>query len=509
MCSLITERYADKIKGVLSCFDRIVIQGTLPNIGHAHGMTAYLYAHHIRIFDYTQFAEPFRDQIRENAERLATKNGLEVEFVRDHEQRKDDLMGKIIRERGDRPGLVAILSAMEACPTYKPWHDKETGENYVKPDQGRCLHYYFYFIDEELGLCYVRVPTWCPFRLQIYFNGHNWLAAQLRKRRIDFTQVENAFVDIEDWEKAQALADGLKVNRIHRLLDRFARQYCPAVRHFGVQYHWSIMQVEYATDIVFRRQADLQAVYGTLTRTAIHTVKPDNVATFLSRKLHANYEDELGNDFHTRIEGTRIKHHMGSASIKMYDKFAMILRIETTTNDVSFFKHYREVEQRDGTRTMKWAQMRKNIYSLAPLRDLLLAANRRYLEFISSIDDTSAGVRHLNKISKTVVEKERSYRGFNFFDDDDAKLFEIIARGEFNISGFQNKNLRRFLQDKTCEQVSRILKRLRMHGLIKQIRSTYKYYLTKLGRRVLAAGIKLRELMLIPALASPLATENA
>ena len=35
--------------------------------------------------------------------------------------------------------------------------------------------YYFYFIDEDYGLCYLRVPTWAPFRLQFYCNAHNWL----------------------------------------------------------------------------------------------------------------------------------------------------------------------------------------------------------------------------------------------------------------------------------------------------------------------------------------------
>jgi hypothetical protein len=85
------------------------------------------------------------------------------------------------------------------------------------------------------------------------------------------------------------------------------------------------------------RQADLQAIYDRL-RAAIHTVKPDNIATFLGRKLNGNYQDEMGNRFNTRIEGTRIKHSMGPVSIKMYDKFRLILRIETTVVNVSFFK---------------------------------------------------------------------------------------------------------------------------------------------------------------------------
>jgi hypothetical protein len=91
----------------------------------------------------------------------------------------------------------------------------------------------------------------------------------------------------------------------------------------------------------------------------------------------AEYQDEMGNNFNTRIEGTRIKHSMGAVSVKMYDKFGLILRIETTVNDVSFFKHYREVEHRDGTKSKKMAAMKKSIYSLSPLKQMLFSANHR------------------------------------------------------------------------------------------------------------------------------------
>jgi hypothetical protein len=58
------------------------------------------------------------------------------------------------------------------------------------------------FLDEEPGLGYVRVPTWLPCRLQIYFNGHGWVASILRRRKIDFQIMDNAFVEIADWERA-------------------------------------------------------------------------------------------------------------------------------------------------------------------------------------------------------------------------------------------------------------------------------------------------------------------
>ncbi|AJY75602.1 hypothetical protein [Paenibacillus beijingensis] len=98
--------------------------------------------------------------------------------------------------------------------------------------------------------------------------------------------------------------------------------------------------------------------------TAIHSVKPENIATFLGQKLHGNYEGEICIRFNKRILGTRIKHQMGAVSIKMYDKSGNVLRIETMVNDVSQFKHSREVQQRDGTVTQKVAPMKKNIYSL-------------------------------------------------------------------------------------------------------------------------------------------------
>jgi hypothetical protein len=65
---------------------------------------------------------------------------------------------------------------------------------------------------------------------------------------------------------------------------------------------------------VFRRQSDLQGLYGELIGTAIHTVKADDIATFLGKKLNGNYQGEMGNRYHMRIEGTRVRHSMGMSS---------------------------------------------------------------------------------------------------------------------------------------------------------------------------------------------------
>ena len=505
MASLV-ERHADDVLGVLSCWDRVIVHGTLPGFGYSAGMTSYLKAHGIRIFDYTKFAEPLRDQIRSNAERLAEENGVEIQFLRKSNIRKETIVDKILAERGGEPGLVCILSVMEACQSYKPWHDKKTHETFLRPDSGKCLHYYFYFIDPKYGLCYLRVPTWCPFRLQFYFNGHNRLATALDKAGLEYELVDNAFVAIDDFDKAQKLADGLDVRELHSLLDRYARKCCPVIKQLGAGYHWSIMQIEYATDVVFRDRNALAPLYEAISRTAIHAVKPEHVATFLGRRLTGNFSAELGNDFNTRIQGTRIRHQMGPATIKMYDKFGRVLRIETTTNDVSFFKHHRNVEQRDGSTVFKLAPLKKSIYSLGDLRQLVAATNRRYLQFISALEDPTVGTKILDKISKPEHDGDRTYKGFNFFSDDDRNLLLALVRGEHEITGFRHFDLQHRLPRLSSGQISRQLKRLRVHGLIKRIGRRYKYYVTALGRRAVITGLKLRELFVLPQLVASVPT---
>jgi predicted transcriptional regulator len=310
--------------------------------------------------------------------------------------------------------------------------------------------------------------------------------------------LDNSFDSISDPAKAQDLADSMSVEKIHRRLEELTGKFCPVYREFNLRYHWNVMQAEYSTDIVFKRQKDLQSIYGELVSTAIHSIKPDNISTFLGRKLSPLYQGEMGNSYNVRMEGSRIKHSMGSVSIKMYDKFAKILRIETTANDISFFKHYREVVHRDGTTSNEMARLKKGIYSLGYLADTLKSVNRRYIEFISAFDSRDVGRKKLESIGRPVTENNRKYKGFNFFSEDDMTILLAILRGEFNISGFRNKNIKLLLK-MNAAKVSRLIKRLRVHGLIKKAASSYKYYLTKLGKETIVMALKIKEMVIIPA----------
>jgi hypothetical protein len=502
MAQALVQRYESRMHGVLSCYDRMVMTGTLPGVCYAAGMTAFLYSKGIRIFDYARFAEPLRDAVRTRAQELSESAGIQIEHIRKDHIRKEDVVAKVLERRGDHPGLVHVISAMEACQSYRPWHDKASGKTFLKPDSGKCLHYYFYFMDPVVGLCYLRVPTWCPFRLQFYCNGHGWLARKLKSKRIDFAMADNAFVRLGNWAGAQSLADGLKPDQLHRVLDRYAKLCCPVQVAIGQRYHWSLMQVEYSTDLVFRSGDSLAPLYEQLSREAVLSVKAEQVANFLGKKITPQLAQEIGSRFATRIEGTCIKHRLGKAQVKMYDKVGRVLRIETTINDVSFFKHHRKVEHRDGPASRELAPLKKSIYSLIDLREILLGCNQRYLEFLSAIEDHSDGQRALSRLTEDRRDEGRPLKGLNFFKRSDQALLRTLQRPEFNIHGMRRADLAAHLPAWTAPALSRQLKRLRLLGLIKRVTGTYRYYLTRLGRAAIAAACSFTELHIVPALAA-------
>jgi hypothetical protein len=501
MTSALEDRYDDRIAGVLSCYDRVVITGTLPTVCYADGMTRFLHTRGIQIFKYPEFAMTLRERVREQVASVVAEAGVTIEHIAKSHIRKEEVVAKVLERRGDHPGLVHVLSAMEACPSYRPWHDKQSHKTFLRPDTGKCLHYYFYFMDADLGLVYLRVPTWAPFRLQFYCNGHSWLARRLTAEGIAFTMADNAFVRVGDWQRAQEMADGLSPDRLHRVLDRYAALCCPVLDVFGQSYHWSLMQVEYATDLVFRSATTLRPLYDQFVRESVLNVKAEQVANFLGRKITPQLAQEVGSQFSTRIEGTCVKHRFGSASVKMYDKFGCVLRIETTTNDVSFFKHHRKVEHRQGPATRGLAPVKKSIYSLIDLREILFGCNRRYLEHLSALDDFSAGVRALDRVTRPRTVDDKTVKGINFFDPTDKALLQALQDPRVNIAGLRRGDLIPELDHLTPKRLSRQLRRLRDIGVIKRVRGTYRYYLTRMGRAAAAALCRVTESIIIPAMA--------
>ena len=190
---------------------------------------------------------------------------------------------------------------------------------------------------------------------------------------------------------------------------------------------------------MFKSAEILMPLYDCLSRQSVLAADAPRVASFLGKKITPALAQEIGSRLSTRIEGRCIKHSMGAASVKVYDKFSRVLRIETTVNDVSFFKHHRKVEHRDGHSTRELAGLKKSIYSLIDLREILLGCNQRYVAFLGSLHDTSAGQRDLQRLSqpRVTVSAEQTVKGLNFFNPAEHRPLQTLQHGEFSIYGWR------------------------------------------------------------------------
>src|SRR5580692_738317 len=103
MSQSLTERYDERIAGVLSCYDRVVITGTLPGVCYADGMARYLKANGVRIFDYPQFAMTLRDRVRDRAASLAAEAEVTIEHINKSHVRKEAVVARVLEQRGEHP----------------------------------------------------------------------------------------------------------------------------------------------------------------------------------------------------------------------------------------------------------------------------------------------------------------------------------------------------------------------------------------------------------------------
>ncbi|MBC8185228.1 hypothetical protein H8E88_29395 [candidate division KSB1 bacterium] len=330
----------------------------------------------------------------------------------------------------------------------------------------------------------------------------------MSQAKIDYQKDDNCFTWISDLSKAQEFADDLNVSQLRALFDSWAEKYVPVLKQlqkkWQISYHWSIRQIEYAKDIIFKSQYKLESIYEQLLQYCVLSVLPKDIMSFLGKKLSGPQAGRIETSCKKTYLGYRIKHKNGAVTIKIYNKAGNVLRIEITINNVSEFKVYREVHQRDGQIVTKLTNMKKSIYSLEHVVRIGNAAINRYLDFLSNMENNNQGFDELRQLTERKTENNKNYKGFNPLNREDSLIFQELINGSFVANGFTNKDIKSVLsktltnQNWNTAKVSRLFRRLKVFGLIKKVHRTYKYFLTDKGRLLIALCVKLRNLTAIP-----------
>jgi hypothetical protein len=115
-------------------------------------------------------------RVKQHGIDLAKKEGRPFQYVQE-KTRKDDLAKEIATRDKIDAGLIVVFSVLEPCRTFSFRFEK--GKPFVQSARRKCLFLYFYFIDRDFGLIHVWLQTWFPLQIQVYVNGHEWLARRL------------------------------------------------------------------------------------------------------------------------------------------------------------------------------------------------------------------------------------------------------------------------------------------------------------------------------------------
>ena len=223
--------------------------------------------------------------------------------------------------------------------------------------------------------------------------------------------------------------------------------------------------------------------------------------TFLGRKLTGHFLGDVGHNYRRRPPGARIRHRLKGNVIKMYNKHGRILRVETVINDPAEFKVRRRGTRR-GRRITDWFPMRKGVANLYRYAEVSRAANRRYLDALAVVDDPAPAHKQIHALAQPVRHRDRSYRGFNPACRDDVRLFAAVMRGEHLLKGFANRDVRRHLclttrnkaeSRRQAARVSRLLKRLHVHGLIAKIQRSRRWRVTHKGHTLITMVLMLHD----------------
>ena len=502
--------HGQRITGELTMFDRMIFKGHLTKLYHPGGVRVFLWNQGVPLTGFGAWAKSATEALCVHAQRMAEEAGrpfvyLEKNTTRDSGQTKEDLARKIAERDGVTEGLVCILRIVEPCSSFDLRRNHATHQLEVVPRQRKCVHHYFYFIDPEFGFIHIRLQTWLPFQIQVYINGREWLARQLDAAGIGYLRDHNALLRVDDLEAASDLCEHFAHRAWPRLLDALARRvnlHLPAIKKAGFGgYYWVLDQAEVATDVMFRDRRSLLEVLPDLIRHASLNLSSVDVLRFLGRKLHPSLAAEVVTDTKRRPEGWRVKHRLARNSIKVYDKVS-VLRIETTINNPREFRVLRVVTTPQG-RQRRWCEMNKGVANMWRYFQVGIGANHRYLDALAAAPLKGEGVAALDALCRSRTRDGRHHARFNPLSPADRALFRAVLAGGHTIVGFRNADLvaRLYPRPPTdtadahrrCARVSRLIAKLRGHGLVAKVPRARLYRPSRYGYRVMTAALQLHD----------------
>ncbi len=494
----VKEVLSDKITLDIECVDRVYLNGYVKYLQMPGGVVNFIREQKGWPIPSPQMLRKMSTAFREAVERFAAEQGLEIVTFEKGDDKQTIAQAHLARFEG-KSGVVLIGKAQEKASAFKGrradrgtkvWFEYSRQSVYV-------THYYFYILDEEFGLFFIKVCTYLPFEVKVCFNGHEWAKQQLHKEGIGFEALSNGFLSCDDPARLQAICHQLNAEEIQALFDRWVEQLpwplTTEEQAAGYGHQLSIWQIEISRTQVFADPEQGRALIEYLIRDNLDLGRPDRVSLIFERRVTKRTPSE----FHTRVirEGVlpsiriRYKH----SALKQYFKDGRALRTEMMINNAKDF------------------DVNRGLINFSTLVELGRQFNSRLLEQERISQDCFLPLDEMRRLGQsTVTENDQRASALRFGDQRVMALLAALARFAHIPSEVTNKTLRQSVaqllgvrqEAYSSAKMSYDLRRLRLKGLIVRIPHSHRYVLTELGVKVVIFFTKLYERLFRPGLAA-------
>lgn len=495
------QRFSDCIKGTISGFDRIVFKGSFRHLMFPKGVSAFLLSKGVLNKCYKDWMMTQSQTLIRSAQELALeKTGESIRPFRTDE-RKEETAHCAQIQREIKEGLIGVWSAVESCYSFKARYDEQAGFPQIGSYATKCKHLYFYFDHPVYGFMSVRLQTWFPYSIQIALNGREWLRRSLDRKGVDYIVHGNKFLYLSDYELAQQELSRQVETPFQAVLDPFVQLVFPDKKEILgtlAQYYWSLWQSEWATDYIFESPQHLQPLTDHLLRHAWMSGNSERVLRYMGKPLrpdgqpHPLANPELISRLSEWYDGKRVRHWLNQNSVKVYNEHNL-LRIETTINNPNDFRVWRHTENQTDTPKKRMA-MRKGIADIPQRAQVSADINRRVSEQLASTEQTTPIKEHLISLTQPLQKNGRQTRALDLFGKD-RELLMALADPSIALNGITNKNLQHRLKDSSWAhgksgkalsgRISRHLRILRAHGILRKMPNQNRYTLTAKGQQLI------------------------
>jgi hypothetical protein len=482
---LFTQLFGNFIAFVYHCFDRIVISGYLTALYRPEGVANFF--HMVvgipviskevlsqRTADYQTWVEAF-----------ARNHHIPIEWAEKGVRKEDYVLPQQRRMvKNDRYGVYFIFKSMEKGPTYRvtvpKYPTKDPNYRILARQRSRFTHYYFYIRDETLGPMVMRVASFLPFQTTYYLNGHSFIEQELTRKRIGFRKNDNAFLAVDNVAALQAAADRLSPDIIRQRLDYWTfllgPKFAPKERGLiSLSRFYAISQIEYCSNYVFKRHFPIHKLFNRSCELGLWRLTADKIAQVFGTRLNRRMNGKLA----TVIDRIEYGHHVfrayfKQAVLKQYEKFAIFLRNELTSNNLADF------------------QLRKGLDNLDAVRQRFQAITNRFVGFQAQWLNVHVDFPLLQRLALPITVGSVRYPGIKIQDPRVIRLLEVFLHSSTQVGGYNTKQVHRavlstFRIAETNYGINQLrydLRKLKGHALLERDGSRYAYRLTPKGVQV-------------------------